>query len=161
MTATCMTIKNHKFIPFYCHEISKRNSVFGQFSLDFPFPKPFQNAEVVDIVISATSVRDFQVFPAFFFAASFLEKCRKYFLCLQTEPDKSQKSWRSGYRFVRDKSSQKKGKYPSRNPFHQEREGARLPNGRRAISLCQAGWRPPKLFMLSRLVVPQALTGPT
>ena len=46
--------KIRKISKLYCHGSSRKNSVFGQFSVNFPSPTPFQNANFVNIVVSAS-----------------------------------------------------------------------------------------------------------
>ena len=55
MTTKSLTIKFAKFPNFIVMEIlRKKNSVFGQFSVNFPLPDPLQNANFIDIVVSAS-----------------------------------------------------------------------------------------------------------
>ena len=48
--------KIRKISKFYCHGIPKKNSVLGPFSVNFPLPNPLQNANFVNIVVSASLI---------------------------------------------------------------------------------------------------------
>ena len=54
MTTKFLTIKFAKFPNFNVMEIPRKNSVFGQFSVNFPLPDPLQNANFINIVVSAS-----------------------------------------------------------------------------------------------------------
>ena len=54
MTTEFLTIKFANFSKCYCHGIPKKNSAFGQFSLILPPPRPLQNANFINIVVSAS-----------------------------------------------------------------------------------------------------------
>ena len=53
MTTKLLTIKFAKFPNFIVMEFPRKNSVLGQFSVNFPLPTPFQNANFINIVVSA------------------------------------------------------------------------------------------------------------
>ena len=53
MTTKFLTIKFAKFPNLIVKEFPRKNSVFGQFSVNFPLPNPLQNANFINIVVSA------------------------------------------------------------------------------------------------------------
>ena len=54
MTTKFLTIKFAKFPNFIVLEFPRKNSVFGQLSVKFPLPNPLQNANFINIVVSAS-----------------------------------------------------------------------------------------------------------
>ena len=57
MTTKFLTIKFAKFPNFIVMDIPrKKNSVFGQFSVNLPLPDPLQNANFINIVVSASLI---------------------------------------------------------------------------------------------------------
>ena len=56
MTTKFVTIKFAKFPSFIVMEFPKKNSVLGQFSVIFHLPNPLQNANFVNIVVSASLI---------------------------------------------------------------------------------------------------------
>ena len=46
--------KIRKNSKFYCHDISQEKHRFGQFSVKCPLPNPLQNANFINIVVSAS-----------------------------------------------------------------------------------------------------------
>ena len=67
MTTKFLTIKFAKFPNFIVMEFPrKKNSVLGQFSVEFPLPNPPQNANFINIVVSA-SLKIGDVLPRTFF----------------------------------------------------------------------------------------------
>ena len=54
LTTKFLTIKFSKFPKFIVMEFPKKNSVLGQFSVNLPLPNPLQNANLIDIVVSAS-----------------------------------------------------------------------------------------------------------
>ena len=54
MTTKFLTIKFEEFPNFIVMEFSRKSSVFGQFSVNFPLLNPLQNANFINIVVSAS-----------------------------------------------------------------------------------------------------------
>ena len=48
--------KIRKISKIYCHGISQERGAFGQFSVKFPPPQPLQNANFINIVVSASLI---------------------------------------------------------------------------------------------------------
>ena len=58
MTTKFLTIKFAKFPNVIVMEFPRKNSVLGQFSVIFPLPNPLQNANFINIVVSASLIRE-------------------------------------------------------------------------------------------------------
>ena len=56
MTTTCLTIKFAEFPNFIVMEFPRKNSILGQFSVNFPLPDHLQNANFITIVVSASLI---------------------------------------------------------------------------------------------------------
>ena len=56
MTTKFLTIKLVKFPNCIVMEFPRKNSVLGQFSVTFPLPNPLQNANFINIVVSASLI---------------------------------------------------------------------------------------------------------
>ena len=58
MTTKFLTIKFAKFPNFIVMEFPRKNSVLGQFSVKIPLPNPLQNANFINIVVSASLINN-------------------------------------------------------------------------------------------------------
>ena len=54
MRTKCLTIKFAKFPNFIVMEFPRKNSILGQFSVTLPLSNTLQNANFINIVVSAS-----------------------------------------------------------------------------------------------------------